>query len=170
MVDYGGLFHDDVLAGHEFAAHDHRSSAPTVGEAGRERMERMRPIAERHGLSMLQLACAWNLAHPAVALRGAHADPGERAPDAAPDRGQARGARRAAARSRLSAEDSRRSREIGDNSGCMALKGASPGGLRGNPAADRWELGDELSEIATRWEIDPERDLRGPAPATANSG
>ena len=26
----------------------------------------MRPIAERHGLSMLQLACAWNLAQPAV--------------------------------------------------------------------------------------------------------
>ena len=27
----------------------------------------MRPIAERHGLTMLQLACAWNLAHEPVA-------------------------------------------------------------------------------------------------------
>jgi hypothetical protein len=26
----------------------------------------MRPVAERHGLTLLQLACAWNLAHPAV--------------------------------------------------------------------------------------------------------
>ena len=26
----------------------------------------MRPIAERHGLTPLQLACAWNLAHEAV--------------------------------------------------------------------------------------------------------
>ena len=26
----------------------------------------MRPIAERHGLTLLQLACQWNLAHPAV--------------------------------------------------------------------------------------------------------
>ena len=26
----------------------------------------MRPIAERHGLTMLQLACAWNLAHAPV--------------------------------------------------------------------------------------------------------
>ncbi len=27
----------------------------------------MRPIAERHDLTPLQLACQWNLAHPAVA-------------------------------------------------------------------------------------------------------
>jgi aryl-alcohol dehydrogenase-like predicted oxidoreductase len=26
----------------------------------------MRPIAERNGLTPLQLACAWDLAHPAV--------------------------------------------------------------------------------------------------------
>ena len=26
----------------------------------------MRPYAERHGLTVLQLACAWNLAHPPV--------------------------------------------------------------------------------------------------------
>ena len=36
-------------------------------ERGREQLERMRPIAERHGLTMLQLACAWNLAHEPVA-------------------------------------------------------------------------------------------------------
>ena len=35
-------------------------------EAGRERLERIRPIAERHGLTPLQLACVWNLAHHAV--------------------------------------------------------------------------------------------------------
>ena len=36
-------------------------------ERGLERIERMRPMAERHGLTPLQLACQWNLAHPAVA-------------------------------------------------------------------------------------------------------
>ena len=66
VVDYGGLFHDDVLPGHAFAEHDHRAFRPDGWvEAGREQLERMRPIAERHGLTMLQLACAWNLAHDA---------------------------------------------------------------------------------------------------------
>src|SRR3954471_7310907 len=57
VVDYGGLFHDDVLPGHSFAEGDHRRFRPEGWvEAGRERMERMRPIAERHELTMLQLA------------------------------------------------------------------------------------------------------------------
>ena len=68
VVDYGGLFHDDVLPGHPFPRWDHRSFRPQGWvERGREQMERMRPIAERHGLTMLQLACAWNLAHEPVA-------------------------------------------------------------------------------------------------------
>src|ERR671925_1609676 len=67
VVDYGGLFHDDVLPGHRFAEGDHRGFRPEGWvEAGRERLDRMRPIAERHGLTMLQLACDWNLAHEAV--------------------------------------------------------------------------------------------------------
>ena len=67
VVDYGGMFHDDVLPGHEFAEYDHRKFRPEGWvEEGREKLERMRPYAERHGLSMLQLACQWNLAHPAV--------------------------------------------------------------------------------------------------------
>src|SRR3954464_8540538 len=67
VVDYGGLFWDDVLPGHEFAPRDHRGFRPPGWvEAGRERLERMRPIAERHGMTMLQLACQWNLAHEPV--------------------------------------------------------------------------------------------------------
>src|SRR5919112_1069784 len=68
VVDYGGLFHDDVLPGHAFPRFDHRGFRPAGWvEAGRERIERLRPIAERHGLTMLQLACQWNLAHAPVA-------------------------------------------------------------------------------------------------------
>ena len=40
----------------------------------------------------------------------------------------------------------------------MALKGAAPG-YDGAPAADRWPLTDELSALAGRWGIEPERDL-----------
>ncbi len=48
VVDYGGLFHDDVLPGHAFAEHDHRMFRPDGWiEAGRERLEAMRPIARR---------------------------------------------------------------------------------------------------------------------------
>ena len=67
VVDYGGLFHDDVLPGHAFPRSDHRGFRPAGWvERGREKLERMRPMAERHGLTLLQLACQWNLAHPAV--------------------------------------------------------------------------------------------------------
>ena len=100
VVDYGGLFHDDVLPGHPFPRHDHRSFRPQGWvERGREQIERMRPIAERHGLTMLQLACAWNLAHEPVACVAPTLiqEPGA---GRAADRGQARRAGgRAAARS-----------------------------------------------------------------------
>src|SRR3954452_10222229 len=68
VVDYGGLFHDDVRPGHPFPTHDHRTFRPDGWiEAGRGKLERMRPIAARHGLTPLQLACQWNLAHAPVA-------------------------------------------------------------------------------------------------------
>ncbi len=67
VVDYGGLFHDDVRPGHPFPEWDHRTFRPAGWvERGRERLDAMRPIAERHGLTLLQLACAWNLSHGPV--------------------------------------------------------------------------------------------------------
>jgi aryl-alcohol dehydrogenase-like predicted oxidoreductase len=62
VVDYGGMFHDDVLPGHAFAEYDHRKFRPEGWvQSGRAKLDAMRPYAERHGLTMLQLACAWNL-------------------------------------------------------------------------------------------------------------
>src|SRR3954451_21998179 len=59
VVDYGGLFHDDVLPGHEFPRWDHRSFRPAGWvERGRERMDRMRPFGARHRLTTLPLARA----------------------------------------------------------------------------------------------------------------
>jgi hypothetical protein len=49
-------------------------------------------------------------------------------------------------------------REIGDNTGSMALKGASPD-FDGPEQPDRWPLDEELEDLAARWEIDPARDL-----------
>src|SRR3954464_8652742 len=67
VVDFGGLFHDDVLPGHELPRFDHRSFRPHGWvEEGCEKLDRLRPIAGRHGLTMLQLACEWNLAHAPV--------------------------------------------------------------------------------------------------------
>ena len=48
---------------------------------------------------------------------------------------------------------------IGDNTGSMALKGASPE-HEGESRPDRWPLTTELQELASRWGIEPERDLR----------
>jgi hypothetical protein len=41
----------------------------------------------------------------------------------------------------------------------MALKGASPD-HSGEERPDRWGVSSELSQVAERWGIDPERDLR----------
>ncbi len=50
-------------------------------------------------------------------------------------------------------------RRIGDNTGCMALKGASPDFEGDAPRADAWPLTAELAAVAERWRIDPARHL-----------
>jgi aryl-alcohol dehydrogenase-like predicted oxidoreductase len=163
VVDYGGLFHDDVLPGHPFAEYDHRKFRPPGWvQAGREKLERMRPIAERRGLSMLQLACAWNLAHEAVrcvapTLIQEGATPGGPTPRPIEDK-RAELAALADAEIALSADELQAIRTIGENAGCMTLKGASVE-HEGSERPDRWELDDGLAAVAARWRIDPERDL-----------
>jgi hypothetical protein len=49
-------------------------------------------------------------------------------------------------------------RGLGDNTGSMALKGASPQ-FEGEPQADRWPMTGELRALAARWAIEPEREL-----------
>jgi aryl-alcohol dehydrogenase-like predicted oxidoreductase len=205
VVDYGGILHDDVLPGHELAEHDHRGFRPPGWiEAGREKLELMRPIARAHGMTMLQLACAWTLAQDpvrcvaptliqevgggnantkpieakraelaavadligatgGVGLPGGSSDtthdtgspPGTRSPlSASPPLGT---------ESPLSEDEIERIRAIGDNMGCMALKGANPA-HEGPTRPDRWELDAELEKLAERWSIEPERDLTLSAP------
>jgi aryl-alcohol dehydrogenase-like predicted oxidoreductase len=158
VVDYGGLFHDDVLAGHRFPRGDHRGFRPEGWvEAGRGKLERLRPIAERHDLTMLQLACAWNLAHATVECV---------APTLIEEPGGAKPIERkreelagVPAYSPLSVEEVVEIRAIGDNTGSMLLKGATPD-HDGEEQPDRWALGPDHFELARRWGIDPGRDLR----------
>jgi aryl-alcohol dehydrogenase-like predicted oxidoreductase len=165
VVDYGGLFFDDLLAGQELPARDHRSFRPAGWiETGRERLEAMRPIAQRAGLTMIQLACQWNLAHDAVHCV---------VPTLIQERGT--GARRVEEKraelaslprdARLSPGDVEAIRTIGDNTGSMALKGASAE-HSGEEKPDRWALDQTLEATARRWGIEPDRDL---APAATPS-
>jgi aryl-alcohol dehydrogenase-like predicted oxidoreductase len=164
VVDYGGLFWDDLSPGQELPRQDHRSFRPAGWvEAGRGRLEAMRPIAERAGLSMIQLACQWNLAHEPVACvaptliqeLGPGARPVERKRAELADLPH---------EPRLSATEVREIRELGDNTGSMALKGASAEHT-GDERPDRWPLDDELEAVARRWGIEPERDLAQAAAA-----
>jgi aryl-alcohol dehydrogenase-like predicted oxidoreductase len=159
VVDYGGLFWDDVRPGHAFAPRDHRTFRPEGWiEAGLARMEAMRPVAARRGLTMLQLAAAWDLAHEAVAcvVPTLIQEPG---PAARPIEDKRAELATVPGGDVLSAEEVAKLREVGDNTGSMALKGASPE-HEGEARPDRWALTPELEGLARRWRIDPARDLR----------
>jgi aryl-alcohol dehydrogenase-like predicted oxidoreductase len=158
VVDYGGLFWDDLLPGSELLAGDHRTFRPEGWiEEGRAKLDRLRPLGERAGLTPIQLACQWNLAHEAVecvvptliqeAGEGARPIEEKRAELAALPSGP-----------RLSADQVAEIRAIGDNTGSMALKGATPD-HSGEARPDRWQLTPALEEVARRWAIDPDSDL-----------
>ncbi len=158
VVDYGGLFHDDVAPGHEFAAYDHRKFRPQGWvQAGREKLELLRPYAQRHDLSMLQLACAWNLAQPAVRCVAPTLIQ-ESGPDARPVEDKRAELAALDGGARLSTAEVAEIRAIGENAGCMTLKGASVE-HEGPALADRWGLDEELSAVAGRWGIDPAAQL-----------
>ncbi len=158
VVDYGGLFWGDLDPHTPMGDHDHRRFRPAGWiEDGLAKIERMATFADRAGLTPLQLACAWNLSHPAVECvvptliqeAGPSARPIEdkRAELAALPGGRG-----------LAAADVEAIGAIGDNKGCMALKGASPE-HEGEERPDRWSVTSELRGSGLRFGIDPERDL-----------
>jgi molybdopterin/thiamine biosynthesis adenylyltransferase len=107
---------------------------------------------------MLQLACAWNLAQPAVHCVAPTLiqESGAQARSIEEKRGELATVGTMAAR--LSEQELREIREIGENVGCMALKGASVE-HEGPSRPDRWGLDEELTAVADRWGIDPSSDL-----------
>ena len=158
VVDYGGLFWGDLHAGMELARGDHRAFRPEGWiEAGLEKLERFGPLRERLGLSPMHLACQWNLAHPAVECVAPTLiqEAGERARPIEDKRAELAAL---SAENPLSDADVAEVRRIGDNTGCMALKGANAE-HEGDERPDRWPLSDELIEVGQRWGIDPARDM-----------
>jgi aryl-alcohol dehydrogenase-like predicted oxidoreductase len=157
VVDYGGLFHDDVKPGHQFAPRDHRTFRP-VGwvDAGVEKMDRMRGIADAQGLTMLQLACIWNLQQIPVqcVVPTLIQEPGATA-----KRIETKVKELASLPEiTLTPDECAQITAIGDNTNCMSLKGASAEHT-GEPLPDRWPMDAELKAVADRWQIDPARDL-----------
>lgn len=158
VVDYGGLFHDDVRPGHEFRKEDHRVFRPAGWvEAGCGKLDQMRPIAEAHGITLLQLACLWNLAQPAVKTVIPTLIQ-EAAADAKPIEDKIRELASLPETNPLTESECEQIGSIGDNQGCMKLKGANPQ-HEGDPLPDQWGLREELEEVARRWGIEPEQDL-----------
>ncbi len=158
VVDYGGVFWGDMTAGMELGRTDHRSFRPAGWiETGLEKLARVMPYAERAGLTPIQLACQWNLAHPAVACVAPTLIQ-ETGPGARPIEEKRAELAALPAELRLADEDVAAIRAIGDNANCMALKGGTPG-HEGGERADSWPLTDDLVAVGQRWGIDPQRQL-----------
>lgn len=158
VVDHGGVFWDDVRPGHRFPPGDHRAFRPPGWvEAANQKLERIRPIAERHGLTMAQLACVWNLAHDPVAcvLPTLVQELGDGARPVEDKRAELAGVPEGPV---LDPVEVDAIREIGDNVGSVPLKGASRQ-YSGVERADQWKMAAELEDVASRWGIDPDRDL-----------
>src|SRR5580658_1056111 len=157
VVDYGGLFHDDVKAGHVFGAQDHRAFRPAGWvEAGNKKLDQMWPIAEKHGLTLLQLACIWNLSQEPVksvvpTLIQEIGSGGKTIETKADELGLL-------PHVKLSEEEIEIMARLGDNRGCMSLKGANRSHTAA-PEADRWGLSPDLEAVGKEWGIDPDRDL-----------
>ena len=154
VVDFGGIFHDDVKPGHIFKDGDHRSYRPAGWiEHGNEKLEAMRPIAEKYGLTMLQFACVWDLSQAPVKSVGPTfvQEAGEDARSiedkvaefaALPD-------------VTLTPDEVKRVMEIGNNEGCMELKGASLRHEGLDPQPDHWPMREELEPFASKWHLNP---------------
>jgi aryl-alcohol dehydrogenase-like predicted oxidoreductase len=157
VVDYGGLFWGDLRPDTQLAKYDHRSFRPEGWiEAGLAKLDRLLPIAERNKLTPMHLACQWNLAHPAVESVAPTLIQ-EIGADACPIEAK-RVELANLPEQRLTGEDVAEIRKVGDNTGSMALKGASPE-HEGEERPDRWPLTDDLTSVGSRWGIDPDRDL-----------
>ena len=158
VVDYGGVFHDDLPDEANLAPMDHRAFRPAGWvDQGRTRLERLRGIADRHGLTPLQLACQWTLAQPSVecVVPTLIQEPG---PQAKPVEAKRAELAATPTTTLLTRDEIAAITEVGENAGCMPLKGGSPLHT-GAEVADAWPLDDDLRRLAGDWDIVPDRDL-----------
>lgn len=155
VVDYGGIFHDDVKPGHFFKEGDHRTyRAEGWVESGCEKIEKMREVAKKYEVTMLQLACLYNLSQAPVKST---------APTFIQEAGE--GARPVEEKVTefanlptdivLTNDEIELLSAIGNNVGCMQLKGASERNDGEEPQPDRWPMRPDLAPVADRWSLNP---------------
>lgn len=159
VVDLGGLFWDILRPGAELGPTDHRGYRPAGWiEAGMEKIDQMRPIAEKHGLTMIQLACLWNLAQPAVECVAPTLIQ-EVGPAARPIEDLRAELAALPEDNPLTPGDMDEIARIGDNVGSMDLKGASVA-FEGEEQPDSWPTNPDLVEVGGRWGVSPEMLLK----------
>lgn len=159
VVDLGGLFWDILRPGAELGPTDHRGYRPAGWiEAGMAKIDQLRPIAEEHGLTMIQLACLWNLAQPAVECVAPTLIQ-EVGPAARPIEELRAELAALPVENPLTPEDMAAIARIGDNAGSMDLKGASVA-FEGEEKPDGWPADPGLVEVGSRWGVSPEMLLK----------
>ena len=154
VVDYGGLFHGDIRPGHEFRPGDHRAYRPEGWvEMGCEKIEKMEKFMAEHGLTPLQFASIWNLSNAPVrsVVPTFIQEPGE---DARPIEEKIVEFSRLPEVA-LSPDEVEEIRGIGDNTGCMPLKGASKRHEK-SERPDEWPMREDLLELAERYGLSSE--------------
>lgn len=151
VLDHGGVFYDELKPGHEFKPGDHRAYRPGDWiQRGSDFVERIRPMAEAHGLTPLQYAANWNLSHPAVkcVIPTFVQEPGHDA------RSIESKIEEMAQLSivKLPPQEIETVRQLGDNTGCMLLKGASQRHTV-SERYDEWPMRSDLLQIARAYKL-----------------
>ncbi|MGE4426849.1 MAG: aldo/keto reductase [Solirubrobacteraceae bacterium] len=161
VTDYGGIFWGDLHPDTPLPEQDHRRYRPDGWiERGRSVVDQVERIGRPHRLTPMQVAVQWTLSQPAVACVAPTIIaemPGGAVPVRTVEEKRAELAA-VPAHVRLTPTELERITALGDNSGSMALKGASPV-YDGEVRADQWPLGAEHTAVARRWGIDPHQEL-----------
>jgi hypothetical protein len=113
----------------------------------------MLPLAEKYGLTLLQFASIWNLSHPAVesVVPTFIQESGD---DARPIEDKIRELANLPD-VRFTAAEVESIRQIGDNTGCMTLKGASKR-HQTSERPDEWPMREDLLAIAGKYGLGDE--------------
>ena len=119
-------------------------------ERGNDAMQPMREIAGKHGLSMIQFASLWNLSQNPVkcVVPTVIQEAGE---NAIPIENKIRDYAATPADFKLSSEEVEAIRMMGDNTGCMMLKGASQRHDGPCERPDEWPMREELLTLAGQY-------------------
>ena len=151
VLDHGGIFYDELKPDHEFRPGDHRAYRPHGWvKRGYDFVEQISPMASAHGLTPLQYAANWTLSHSAVkcVIPPFVQEPGKNARSIESKIDEMA----QLPIIQLSEAEVQKVRELGDNAGCMLLKGAS-GRHTTSERCDEWPMRPDLLDIARTYDL-----------------